>query len=192
MRINFILGDFWEWESSKGFLDHLRPRWRLLPSTHHSHALGIVKESFPTLLHNRHALSGVFRPTASLGFSLEQQLVNTTSYPIKQSRSLRPNTEQEQVTAEIFYCGLCFENQVKNYGFAWFKRCWQVPAISVCTTHRVFLRTSICGNCSWRMGSYDEFREVLYGVCPNCCSSLWQMMSESPSCQTLTLARWFG
>lgn len=41
----------------------------------------------------------------------------------------------ETMTVDIKFCPECFKEQINNEGFAWFKRNWLIPGMSVCECH---------------------------------------------------------
>jgi len=122
-----------------------RGAWRLFPFT---------SEEFkdPMILKN-HTLEDLFRPTSKLCFFKSydtHSALHTLDF----------------VSTETGYCPLCVEEQIREYGFFWFRREWLTYKADSCVKHSCELSYMSCRKCNY--GLKFELLTILQGRCIRC------------------------
>ncbi len=72
------------------------------------------------------------------------------------------------------FCPSCMSEAMKENGWAYIKRYWAVPGVMACIEHRKELINVSAVNCGcFSIDGARWFQNLLYGVCSECGSRLW-------------------
>jgi len=102
----------------------------------------IKDEKNITNLIDQHTLLPLLRPTSSIKLNYE-----LLRYCSGEERFLHEIEKGDTVSDFIRVCYDCFNDQIRNYGFSWFKREWAIHGLETCGIHNKKLSWYSCPNC---------------------------------------------
>ena len=99
---------------------------------------------------------------------------------------------KDHLFSDIKYCPICFEEQMVEHGFTWFRVEWQFFHANVCLKHKVPLNEIYCKNCGVEKSLNRAIKSVLTGRCIACQNILWgenerDLLKKEPS----IVQKWF-
>lgn len=85
----------------------------------------------------------------------------------------------EKLTSSIRYCTYCFEEQLYDKGFSWFKREWQITGMTHCLKHKSKLVIPTCNICNTNNTPIRQIESAIHGKCTYCYARLPTSTYES-------------
>lgn len=114
----------------------------------------------------------IYKPVANLVFEAQIKRLFSLKNSLNINK-IRYNClhKNEKIKIDIKFCVDCFIDQIRTYGFTWFKRDWLLPGSSYCLTHLSKLTTRRC-NCENKKSILHSIN-LLQGYCSACETDLW-------------------
>lgn len=130
-----------------------RGTWRLFP---------FIDEEYKNkeILKN-HTLEDLFRPTSDL-YRIGSDPGSWNHFTFH---------TLDFVSTETAYCPLCFQEQIREYGFPWFRREWLTYRADICVKHCCKLSYMSCSECKYYNLKY-ELLALLQGKCIRCLNTV--------------------
>lgn len=160
---------------SKPLFEKGKSEWILFPKTNEKLAKiyenALKMQSLESVIHN-HTLAPIYNPVSSFKeYILKNSLKNPHPKHAAYRKHLGFFNLIEVVTASIKFCPLCFEEQVIEFGFTWFKREWQIHLMGACLKHGCRL-ISHC-NCGKSPKKVSEVLALMQARCYSCGLNPW-------------------
>lgn len=109
---------------------------------------------------------------------------------IKHREQLARLLGQSNSFCDVKFCSLCFEEQLKEYGYNWLLRDWQLPLVTCCYKHKIRLNSYNCFCSFEEQTAFSVLSGTLTGVCPKCLCSTWEVEYEKASLKNLSISKW--
>lgn len=167
----------------------LNGEWKLFPLPNRElvkiYAAALETKSKMSIIRN-HTLAPIYRPVSLyLDRFLKDRLTEHSENVSLANASSGLFDKTEVTTAPTRYCPLCFEEQINEFGFTWFKREWQIHRMGGCLEHGCRL-LSRC-DCGKKPVKINEIIALMQGRCTQCESNPW---IPRPNDTEITFARW--
>jgi len=164
------------------FVRDLPNSWNLWPASSPA-VQSIFRKKFGTRQFDKilraHTLLPMYQPLGpdEITASMEKLLLNGRNRHMCRKDGLKTINIGENLESTIRYCPLCFDEQVSQHGFNWFKRDWSIPEVRRCALHQCDLTIAYCPSCE-NQRPLSLTISAMQGYCEKCGNDIRKVTYE--------------